>query len=269
MNCKPPPLRDVINCFNLNAQKKFGQHFLLDLNLTAKIARAAGDLNSCTVVEVGPGPGGLTRALLDSGAKKVIAIERDPRCVKAITELAAHYDGRLKVLEENALKLNFANLCQGPKKIVANLPYNVATPLLISWLKSIDQYESLTLMFQKEVAERLTARPGSKTYGRLSVLAQWLCHTHHDFNISRSAFTPPPKVDSTLVTLIPRVRSFSTEDWNNFEKVTAAAFGQRRKMLRTSLKSLNIDFISLNIDPTARAETLSIDQYFAIVRSIK
>jgi len=269
MSLELPPLRDVIERYDLKTQKKFGQHFLLDLNLTARIARAAGNLSACTVIEVGPGPGGLTRALLDNGAKQVIAIERDPRCAKAIEELAIHYHGRLKIIQDNALKLKFSSLCEGPKKIVANLPYNVATPLLIGWLKKINQFESLTLMFQKEVADRLTATPCNKTYGRLSVLAQWLCHTKHEFNITRAAFTPPPKVDSTLVTLIPRVRPIAVANWKNFEKVTAAAFGQRRKMLRASLKHLNIDLKSIGIDPTARAETLSVDQFCAIARSIK
>jgi 16S rRNA (adenine1518-N6/adenine1519-N6)-dimethyltransferase len=268
MSYELPPLRDVVKRFDLNTQKRLGQHFLLDLNLTARIARAAGNLRTCTVIEVGPGPGGLTRALLDNGAKLVIAIERDSRCVKAIEELAIHYNGRLKVINANALKVEYASLCQGPKKIVANLPYNVATPLLIDWLKNINQFESLTLMFQKEVADRLTASPGNKTYGRLSVLAQWLCHASHEFNISCTAFTPPPKVESTVVTLTPREKPLASADWKNLEKVTAAAFGQRRKMLRASLKSLNVDLESLSIDPTARAETLSVDQFCAIARSI-
>jgi 16S rRNA (adenine1518-N6/adenine1519-N6)-dimethyltransferase len=269
MSPELPPLRDVIGRFGLDARKKFGQHFLLDLNLTARIARAAGDLSACTVIEVGPGPGGLTRALLDGGAKQVIAVERDPRCVEAIEDLTSHYDGRLKIIDADALELDLAGLCDGPKKIVANLPYNVATPLLISWLKKINQFESLTLMFQKEVADRLTASPGNKTYGRLSVLVQWLCHANHDFNIGRTAFTPPPKVESTVVTLTPRSEPVAAADWQNFEKVTAAAFGQRRKMLRASLKSLNVDLESLGIDPTARAETLRVDQFCAIARAIK
>ena len=269
MSFKPPPLRDVIKRFDLRSQKKLGQHFLLDLNLTGRIARAAGSLNTCTIIEVGPGPGGLTRALLDSGAKKVIAIEQDPRCVKAMEELAINYEGRLKIIESDALNLKFFELCNGPKKIVANLPYNVATPLLISWLKNIQHFESLTLMFQKEVADRLTASPGNKSYGRLSVLAQWLCHTIHEFDISRTAFTPPPKVDSTLVTFIPRTINFTNTEWNNFEKVTTAAFGQRRKMLRVNLKHLNIDLKSLGIDPTTRAECLSVSQFCAIASSLK
>ncbi len=269
MNFKPPPLREVIKRFDLRTQKKLGQHFLLDQNLTKRVARAAGNINTCTVIEVGPGPGGLTRALLENGAKKVIAIEHDPRCVKAIEELAINYNGRLKIIEFNALKLSLFDLCQGPKKIVANLPYNIATPLLIGWLKHINHFESLTLMFQKEVADRLTASPGNKTYGRLSVLAQWLCHTNHEFDVSRTAFTPPPKVDSTLVTLIPRGLTFTSTDWNNFEKVTAAAFGHRRKMLRANLKHLDVDFKNLDIDPTVRAENLSVSQFCAIARSIE
>ena len=263
-----PPLRDVINRFGLDARKKLGQHFLLDLNLTARIARSAGDLSNCAVVEIGPGPGGLTRALLQAGAKQVIAVERDPRCVEAIEDLGRHFDGRLKVIAADALKLDIGALAEGPMKIVANLPYNVATPLLIGWLHQIERYQSLTLMFQKEVADRLTASPGGKTYGRLSVLTQWLCHTNHDFNIARTAFTPPPKVESTVVTLTPRPAPLAVCDWQKLEKVTAAAFGQRRKMLRASLKPLGVDLESLGIEPTARAETLSPEQFCAIARLI-
>ncbi len=263
-----PPLRETIARFGLDARKKFGQHFLLDLNLTARIARAAGDLSNCTVIEIGPGPGGLTRALLDAGAKQLIAIERDPRCVEAIEDLATHYKGRLKVIDADALELDIVKLAEGPKKIVANLPYNVATPLLIGWLRKINQFDGLTLMFQKEVADRLTAVPGNRTYGRLSVLTQWLCHTHHDFNIARTAFTPPPKVESTVVTLTPRSQPAATADWEKLEKVTAAAFGQRRKMLRASRKALDIDLESLGIDPTARAETLNVEQFCAIAEKI-
>lgn len=263
-----PPLRDVINRFGLDARKKFGQNFLLDLNLTARIARQAGDLTQCTVLEIGPGPGGLTRALLDAGAKQLITIERDPRCVEAIRDLATHYDNRLKVIEGDALDLDLTTLSEKPRKIVANLPYNVATPMLIGWLRQIGSYESLTLMFQREVADRLTAAPGNKTYGRLSVLTQWLCHTHPDFNIARTAFTPPPKVESTVVTLTPREQPLAEAKWEKLEKVTAAAFGQRRKMLRASLKNLNIDLEAIGIDPTARAETLSVEQFCALAREI-
>lgn len=263
-----PPLRDVIQRFGLDARKKFGQHFLLDLNLTGRIARTAGGLSDCTVVEIGPGPGGLTRAVLDAGAKQVIAIERDPRCVEAIEDLATHYEGRLKVIDADAMEINLGDLAEGPMKVVANLPYNVATPMLIGWLRDIKRFDSLTLMFQKEVADRITAEPGTKAYGRLSVLTQWLCHTHHDFNIARTAFTPPPKVESTVVTLTPRKLPDGKAKWESLEKVTAAAFGQRRKMLRASLKSLNVDLEAIGIDPTARAETLSVEQFCAIAREI-
>jgi 16S rRNA (adenine1518-N6/adenine1519-N6)-dimethyltransferase len=268
MNAELPPLRDIIGRFGLDARKKFGQHFLLDLNLTARIARAAGDLKNCTVVEIGPGPGGLTRALLEAGAKQVIAIERDPRCVEAMEDLATHFDGRLKVIDADALKMDISELAEGPMKIVANLPYNVATPLLIGWLHQIERFESLTLMFQREVADRITASPGGKTYGRLSVLTQWLCHANHDFNIAKTAFTPPPKVESTVITLTPRPGPLAPCDWQKLEKVTAAAFGQRRKMLRASLKPLAVDLQALGIDPTARAETLRVEQFCAIAREI-
>jgi 16S rRNA (adenine1518-N6/adenine1519-N6)-dimethyltransferase len=268
MSPELPPLRDTIARFGLDARKKFGQHFLLDLNLTARIARTAGDLSESTVIEIGPGPGGLTRALLENGAKHVIAIERDPRCVEAIEDLATHYEGRLSVIDADALDLDLSLLAEGPKKIVANLPYNIATPLLIGWLRQIGNFECLTLMFQKEVADRLTAVPGTKAYGRLSVLTQWLCHTHHDFNIARTAFTPPPKVESTVVTLTPRSQPAGDADWEKLEKVTATAFGQRRKMLRASLKPLNVDLESLGIDPTARAETLNVEQFCAIAQKI-
>lgn len=263
-----PPLRDVIGRFGLDARKKFGQHFLLDLNLTARIARAAGDLKDYTVIEVGPGPGGLTRALLDAGARQVIAVEKDPRCVEAMEDLAGHYGGRLRVIAGDALETDMAELTPGPKKIVANLPYNVATPLLIGWLARADRFAGLTLMFQKEVADRLTAAPGTKAYGRLSVLTQWLCHARHDFNIARTAFTPPPKVESAVVTLTPRAPPPTGTDWRSLEKVTAAAFGQRRKMLRASLKAFDLDLEALGIDPTARAETLSVEQFCTIAREI-
>ena len=269
MTAELPPLRDIISRFGLDARKRFGLHFLLDLNLTARIARSAGDLSNCTVIEVGPGPGGLTRALLEAGARQVIAIERDPRCVEAMEDLSQYFEGRLMVIDADAMELDISSLAKGPKKIVANLPYNVATPLLIGWLHQIACYESLTLMFQKEVADRLTANPGNKTYGRLSVLTQWLCHTTHDFNIARTAFTPPPKVESTVVTLTPRPAPLAECNWQALEQVTAAAFGQRRKMLRASLKSLNADLGKIGIDPTARAETLSPEQFCAIARLIE
>lgn len=263
-----PPLGDVIRRYGLDARKKLGQHFLLDLNLCARIARAAGNLNGHTIIEVGPGPGGLTRALLDAGAERLVAIERDPRCVEALGELAAAYPDRLQIIEADALETDITALGPRPRKIVANLPYNVATPLLIGWLKQIDEIDGMTLMFQKEVAERIAAGPGSKAYGRLSVLTQWLCDVHLDFNVARTAFTPPPKVDSAVVTLTPRQQPLAIANLGALETVTQAAFGQRRKMLRASLKHLNVDLESLGIDPTARAETLTPEQFCAIARAI-
>ena len=263
-----PPLKQVIATYGLDARKKLGQHFLLDLNLTGRIARIAGNLGDCNVIEIGPGPGGLTRALLTTNVKQVFAVETDPRCVTALGVLADAYPGRLTVIEGDALTTDITQLCPAPRRIIANLPYNIATPLLLNWLKQIDQFESLTLMFQKEVADRITAVPGNKTYGRLAVISQWLCEARHDFNISRTAFTPPPKIDSTVITLTPRPEPLAPANMKVLEKVTAAAFGQRRKMLRASLKSLNIDLESLGIDPTARAETLSVEQFCAIARAV-
>jgi len=267
-----PPLRDVIKRFGLGAKKSLGQHFLLDGNLCARIARAAGDLEGRTVIEVGPGPGGLTRALLDAGAEKVVAIERDKRCIEALGELAGAYPGRLEIVEGDALEVDCASLGTAPRKIAANLPYNVATPLLIGWLKQIGEYETLTLMFQREVADRLCAEPGSKTYGRLSVITQWLCDTRRAFNVDKRAFTPPPKVASSVVTLNPRARPVAEAEWEKLEKVTGAAFGQRRKMLRASLKPLNLDQVAIaaaGIDTSLRAENLSVEQFCALANLLK
>jgi 16S rRNA (adenine1518-N6/adenine1519-N6)-dimethyltransferase len=266
-----PPLREVIARHGLGAKRKLGQHFLLDLNLTGRIARAAGDLSKVTVFEVGPGPGGLTRALLDEGARKVIAVERDARCIDALAELAAAYPGRLEVIEGDALKIDPAGLIDGPLRIVANLPYNISTVLLLKWLGDIARFESLTLMFQKEVAGRLTAAPGSKAYGRLSVIAQWLCHVQTEFDVAPTAFVPPPKVTSTVVGFIPRAEPLAPARRSSLQAVTQAAFGQRRKMLRASLKSLNVDAEALceaaGIEPTARAETISIEGFCALAQA--
>ncbi len=263
-----PPLSDVIRAHGLSARKGLGQNFILDLNLTRRIARAAGELSQGTTIEIGPGPGGLTRALLAAGARHVVALETDPRCVVALGDLALAYPGRLQIIEGDALKADLSTLGPAPRRIVANLPYNIATPLLLKWLEQANQFESLTLMFQKEVADRITARPGSKTYGRLSVITQWLCDIRPEFNIARTAFTPPPKIDSTVITLTPRPEPLAPATMSVLEKVTAAAFGQRRKMLRASLKPLNIDFQGLGIDPTARAETLTVEQFCAIARAV-
>ncbi|TIX79251.1 MAG: 16S rRNA (adenine(1518)-N(6)/adenine(1519)-N(6))-dimethyltransferase RsmA, partial [Mesorhizobium sp.] len=241
-----PPLRAVIERHGLQAKKALGQNFLLDLNLTGKIARAAGDLTGATVIEVGPGPGGLTRALLSHGAARVIAIERDERCLAALAEVSDHYPGRLEIIAGDALKTDFAALAKGAHggngsvRIVANLPYNIGTELLIRWLTVAEWppfYASMTLMFQREVAERIVANPGSDAYGRLGVLAGWRTEAKIAFDVPPQAFTPPPKVVSSVVHLVPRASPLPTEV-KRLGRVTEAAFGQRRKMLRQSVKSL-------------------------------
>jgi 16S rRNA (adenine1518-N6/adenine1519-N6)-dimethyltransferase len=263
-----PPLRDVIARHDLGARKALGQNFLLDLNLTRRIARAAGDMAGVTVIEVGPGPGGLTRALLGTEAARVIAIERDPRFIAALADLVEAAEGRLDLVPADALEVDPVALAPEPRAIVANLPYNVATPLLIGWLKRIEAFRSLTLMFQKEVADRLVAAPGGKDYGRLSVIVQWAAEVRPLFNLPAKAFTPPPKVMSTVVHLVPR-RNREPAEWSAMETVTAAAFGQRRKMLRQSLKLLG-DAEALaaaaGLDPTARAEVVPVAGYAALAR---
>lgn len=266
-----PPLRDVIARHDLGARKTLGQHFLLDLNLTRRIARSAGDLSQGTVIEIGPGPGGLTRALLSEGAAHVIAVERDRRCIAALEEIVAVSDGRLTVQEEDATRLNGAGLGAPPRRIVANLPYNVSTVLLIGWLKQVEAFAGMTLMFQKEVADRIVASPGSKAYGRLSVMANWRCNTRILFNLPARAFTPPPKVESSVVQFNPLSTPRYPATWHAMETVTAAAFGQRRKMLRGSLRTLGLDSEELlgkaGIDPQRRAETLSVEEFAALARA--
>jgi 16S rRNA (adenine1518-N6/adenine1519-N6)-dimethyltransferase len=265
-----PPLRDVIARHGLAARRSLGQHFLLDLNLTGRIARAAGDLSLGTVIEIGPGPGGLTRALLESGAAHVVAVERDERCRPVLEEIAAAFPGRLTYMMADALAVEPAGLGPAPRRIVANLPYNVSTALLLHWLADIDAIASLTLMFQKEVADRLTAAPRSKDYGRLSVLLQWLCEVRRLFDISPRAFTPPPKVTSTVLQITPRARPLHPADKATLERVTAAAFGQRRKMLRQSLRTLTPAAAELlaaaGIPETERAEELDVGQFCALAR---
>lgn len=265
-----PPLRDVIARHRLSALKGLGQNFLLDLNLTARIARAAGKLEGVTVIEVGPGPGGLTRALLAAGASKVVAIERDDRCLRALDEIAAHYPGRLTIVHGDALDMDFSALADGPSRIVANLPYNIATPLLVGWLQTEPwppYYDAMTLMFQREVAERIVATPGSKSYGRLSVLSGWRSEARIHFNIPAAAFTPPPKVMSSVVGFVPRPTPLPV-DAAILERVVAAAFGQRRKMLRQSLKTLGVDPLPLlevaGIAPTQRAEEIGVRGFVAL-----
>jgi len=260
-----PPLRETIAKHGLDARKRFGQHFLLDLNLTRRIARAAQPIDEGTVIEIGPGPGGLTRALLLEGAANVVAIEVDPRALGALAELQAASGGRLQVIEADALTIDPASLGPVPRRIVANLPYNISTPLLVRWLQQADAIADMVLMFQKEVVDRLVAQPRTKDYGRLSVLAQHVCEIRRLFDIPASAFVPPPKVTSSVARLTPRPATQRLADLAPLEKVTAAAFGQRRKMLRGSLGSLFADPVpvlqGLGLSPTARAEELSVADF--------
>jgi 16S rRNA (adenine1518-N6/adenine1519-N6)-dimethyltransferase len=269
-----PPLREVIERHGLRAKKSLGQNFLLDLNLTAKVARAAGDLEGRTVIEIGPGPGGLTRALLMSGVKKVIAIERDDRCIAALEEVSAHYPGRLEIVADDAMKVDLSRLAMpGEKvKIIANLPYNIGTELLVNWLTVPEWpplYESLTLMFQREVALRITAQAGDNSFGRLSVLCGWRTDAQIMFDIPPTAFTPPPKVVSSVVHLVPKPDPLEVE-LKLLEKVTKAAFGQRRKMLRQSLKTIGGEELlaKAGIDGTRRAETLSVEEFVGLARAL-
>ncbi|PYE35829.1 dimethyladenosine transferase [Rhizobium sp. PP-F2F-G38] len=265
-----PPLRDVIQRHGLDAKKALGQNFLLDLNLTQKIARTAGPLEDATVIEVGPGPGGLTRAILSLGVRKLIAIERDSRCLPALAEISDHYPGRLEVIEGDALKVDFAELARqcgarGPIRIIANLPYNIGTQLLVNWLTSDvwpPFYASMTLMFQREVGLRIVADETNDHYGRLGVLAGWRTEARMAFDVPPQAFTPPPKVTSTVVHLEPRENPIPCRI-EALERVTQAAFGQRRKMLRQSVKSLGGETLlaKAEIDPQRRAETLSVDEF--------
>ncbi len=266
-----PPLREVIARHGLGARKSLGQHFLFDLNLTGRIARAAGDLSVGTVIEIGPGPGGLTRALLDAGARRVIAIERDDRAIAIQMEIADAYPGRLEIIAADAMAVDAAGLGEAPRKIVANLPYNISTALLLAWLRRVSAFERLVLMFQKEVVDRLAAAPRSPDYGRLSVITQWLCDVRPLFNIDRRAFTPPPSVTSTVVELVPRVQPLAPARFETLERVTAAGFGQRRKMLRSSLKPLGDAEALLDaagIPGTARAEEIPVEGFCALARAL-
>ncbi len=267
-----PPLRDVIARHGLGARHSLGQHFLLDLNLTGRIARQAGDLVRGTTIEIGPGPGGLTRALLAHGAERVIAIERDERCLPALAEIAAAYPGRLEVIAGDALQIDAAALGAPPRRIVANLPYNVATPLLLGWLSQAQLFERMVLMFQREVVERLIAKPRSKDYGRLTIAAQWRCQVRRLFDIPPRAFTPPPRVTSSLVELVPRPSAPAPADPELLERGTGAAFGQRRQMLRQSFRPVLTDPVGLlaaaGIAETRRAEELSIEEFAALARAL-
>jgi 16S rRNA (adenine1518-N6/adenine1519-N6)-dimethyltransferase len=268
-----PPLREVIAKYELGARKSLGQNFLLDFNLIGRIARAAGPLEGVTVIEVGPGPGGLTRALLAEGAAKVVAVERDERCLAALKEIAEYYPGRLEVIADDALAVDMAPLATGRTRIVANLPYNIATPLLTGWLTAEPWppfYESMTLMFQREVAERIAAKAGDDAYGRLSVLAGWRTEARILFDVNRAAFTPPPKVMSAVVQFVPRLSALPVRT-GDLERITAAAFGQRRKMLRQSLRSLGADPLALlaeaGIEETRRAEEIDVAGFVALANA--
>ena len=265
-----PPLREIIAAHDLRAEKSLGQNFLLDQNITDKIARSAGDLSGHTVFEIGPGPGGLTRSLLRTPAAKIIAIEFDPRAIAALQSLKEAAGGRLELIHGDALNTNLTALAPGPRAIVANLPYNIATPLLIGWLRQIRQdpaaFASMTLMFQKEVGDRITAPPGGKAYGRLGVVTGWLCAARSVYELPPSAFTPPPKVKSSVVHFTPKALPADAPAFEAVEAVTAAAFNQRRKMIRSSLKAYLPAIEALGLDPTKRAEELSIEDFIALAR---
>jgi 16S rRNA (adenine1518-N6/adenine1519-N6)-dimethyltransferase len=266
-----PPLRELIARHGIAARRRLGQNFLFDLNLTRRIARAAAPLQDRHVIEIGAGPGGLTRALLAEGAGHVVAVERDPRCLGALAELAAVYPGRLEIVAGDALALDPVALAPAPRKIVANLPYNIATALLLAWLDQITAFDALILMFQREVALRLVAAPHSKSYGRLSVLTQWLAEPRILFDVPASAFVPPPKVTSSVVALVPRPAPLAPAAKPVLERVLAAAFGQRRKMLRSSLAGLGVSsealLASAGVAATARAEELGIAEFCALARA--
>ena len=265
---KLPPLKDVISKHKLSAKKSLGQNFLLDLNLTSKIARYAGNLEQSDVLEIGPGPGGLTRSLLNEGARKVVAIEKDTRCIAALEEVQTQFTGKLKIVQGDALATEVRQYLTHPVQIIANLPYNIGTELLVRWLNSKTWpsfWQSMTLMFQKEVANRIVASPGSKAYGRLSVMAQWRCNTKIAFNIPATAFTPPPKVESSIVHFEALKEPRFPAEVNKLEFVVSKAFNQRRKMLRGALKGhfKNVEegLLAIGVVPTKRAENVTIQEF--------
>ena len=271
-----PPLREVITAHQLTARKSLGQNFLLDLNLTAKIARQAGDLSACDILEIGPGPGGLTRGLLSEGARKILAIEKDNRCLPALEEIEKAFPGRLQVINEDALRLDPAQYLTAPIRIISNLPYNVGTELLIRWLTPPSWppfWKSLTLMFQKEVAQRIVAQPGSKAYGRLAILAQWRSEVKIVLNLPPDAFTPPPKVSSAVIHLEALPAPRYEADQTVLESLVAAAFNQRRKMLRSALKGLSPEIEdhlkAAGLSPTERAEQVSLEGFCALARQLE
>ena len=266
-----PPLKDIISKYEIRAKKSLGQNFLLDLNLTSKIARYAGNLKQSDVLEIGPGPGGLTRSLLNEGARQVVSIEKDNRCIAALEEIQSLFPGRLKLLKGDALSMNVTQYLTDPIKIIANLPYNIGTELLVRWLNSKNWpsfWQSMTLMFQKEVANRIVARPGSKAYGRFSVMSQWRCNTKIAFNIPATAFTPPPKVESAVVHFEALNEPKFPAEVDKLEFVVSKAFNQRRKMLRGALKGhfINVEegLFSIGVLPTKRAENITVQEFCAM-----
>ena len=267
-----PSLRDVVASNNLRAEKKLGQNFILDQNITDKIVKAAGDISSCHAIEIGPGPGGLTRSLLGAGAQSVTAIEYDDRAITALQSLVDAAQGTLRVIKEDALNVDCTTLCPSPRVIVANLPYNISTVLLLRWLRDLYHnplsYERLILMFQKEVAERIVAKPHNKDYGRLSVMTQWLAEARIVFDVPPHIFVPPPKVTSSIVEIIPRRDRADKAQWEKMESILASGFGQRRKMIRSSLSNYQTYLDRASIDPTLRAENLTVNDYIHIAEAM-
>lgn len=267
------PLKDIIRDNDLRAEKKLGQNFLLDLNLTDKIVRCAGNISGLNIIEIGPGPGGLTRSILNYDIKKLIAIEYDTRAIAALSSLQNLAKEKLDVIHGDALNTNLSDVSEQPRAIIANLPYNIATPLLINWLAQIradhNVFQSMTLMFQREVAERIVAKTGDKEYGRLAVLCQWLCDVKICFDVPASAFTPPPKVTSSIVHFKPKILDNDAPAFKDIEKITAAAFGQRRKMIRTTLKNYKDLFDKVGLVETLRAENITPAQFIELAKLYK
>jgi 16S rRNA (adenine1518-N6/adenine1519-N6)-dimethyltransferase len=266
-----PPLKDVVARHGIAPSRALGQHFLFDANITDKIVAAAGDVQSGPVYEVGPGPGGLTRSLLAAGARKLVVVENDQRCFTALEELSKAFPGRMRILQADAMIVNEAQYAPPGTKIVANLPYNISTPLLLKWLKDAKRFASMTLMFQKEVALRLVATPSTADYGRLSIITQWLCEAKRLFDVEPGSFVPPPKVTSSVVQLVLRAQPLAPARWEHLEKVVAAAFGQRRKMLRVALKTLNVNEVQMiaaaGLNGLARGEGLTVTDFCALSRA--
>jgi 16S rRNA (adenine1518-N6/adenine1519-N6)-dimethyltransferase len=266
-----PPLKEVVARHGIAPSRALGQHFLFDANITDKIVAVAGDVQSGPVYEVGPGPGGLTRSLLAAGARKLVVVENDQRCFTALEELSKAFPGRMRILQADAMIVNEAQYAPPGTKIVANLPYNISTPLLLKWLKDAKRFASMTLMFQKEVALRLVATPSTADYGRLSIITQWLCEAKRLFDVEPGSFVPPPKVTSSVVQLVPRAQPLAPARWEHLEKVVAAAFGQRRKMLRVALKTLNVNEVQMiaaaGLNGQARGEELTVTDFCALSRA--